>query len=394
MGPRTAVKRLRGLVLIVGVAGGTACAGGGADAASVRTDSAGLTIVTVTADDVPLAWQFDSLFTLGGADSGPQAFYQLRDGVVGTDGAGDLFVLDTDAKRVVVFDSLGTFVRSMGAPGGGPGELQWPIAMVVAPDGRTGVFDIGKGGLVRFDAGGTALEQVSLRGRYSGGTIHESDDALFVTSRAWGEDPGGPGREELMRFAEGDTVALISVPRPGGQMVELKSCGMSFSGMPPIFTPGLRWAGAQDRIAVAASAGYEVVLLAGTDTTAIVRRPLEPEPADATAAAEEVGDRFRVATSGGVRVCKTDEVVEQVGYAERIPIIAEVVAGPDSTWWVRRRNAAGVDVYAADGSYVGTLPGSAPFPVVALPGRRIASIVTDDLDVERLVVYRVRMVSN
>jgi hypothetical protein len=99
---------------------------------------------------------------------------------------------------------------------------------------------------------------------------------------------------------------------------------------------------------------------------------------------------MRVVAGGGERVCEPEEVVRERGYAERIPIIAEIAAGPDGTWWVRRRAHGGADVFAADGEYLGTLPGSAPYPLLALPGTRIASIAVDSLDVERLVVYRVR----
>ena len=195
------------------------CGGGDARPAVTRVDSAGVEIVTYDGPDVTLAWTFDSLFALGGSDEGEDSFYAVRGRVVRADAAGNLYVLDASAKRIVVFDSAGVFVRAMGGPGGGPGEMEWPIALAVAPDGRAGAYDI----------------------------------------------------------------------------------------------------------------------------------------------------------------------------AKRIPIIAEVAAGPDDTWWVRRRDAAGVDVYAADGAYLGTLPPSAPYPLVTLPGSRIAGIVTDELDVERLVIYRVRM---
>ena len=87
-----------------------------------RVDSAGVEIVTYAGPDVPLAWSFDSLFALGGADSGPQSFYQVN-GAVGGDADGNIYVLDTSAKRIVVFDSAGTFVRTMGRPGGGPGSF-------------------------------------------------------------------------------------------------------------------------------------------------------------------------------------------------------------------------------------------------------------------------------
>jgi hypothetical protein len=380
---------MKGLWLLAMGAWCTAC-GGDRRSATTRVDSAGVEIVTYAGPDVPLAWSFDSLFALGGADSGAQSFYQLRGGVVGADAAGSIYVLDAAAKRIVMFDSAGGFLRAMGRPGAGPGEMQWPIALVVTPDGRAAAFDISTGGLAWFGAGGEAGERVPLQGLYNGGTIRATEAGLLLPSRKWDGDPADPGRNELLRIAGGDTVRLVSVPNAGGKVAQFKSCGMSISGVAPIFAPSVRWAAAGDRVAVTTVAGYDFMLLAGADTTQIVRRPLEPEAATAEAAARSVGDRFRVMSSAGEIACKTDEVVSELGFAERIPIIAEIASGPDGTWWVRRREGAGVDVFAADGGYVGTLPGSAPYPLLSLPGNRIASVVTDELDVDRLVVYRVR----
>jgi hypothetical protein len=67
-----------------------------------------------------------------------------------------------------------------------------------------------------------------------------------------------------------------------------------------------------------------------------------------------------------------------------------MASGPDGTWWVRRHAEGGIDVLAADGGYIGTLPDTAPFPVAVLSGSRIAAIVTDELDVDHLVIYRLR----
>jgi len=194
---------------------------------------------------------------------------------------------------------------------------------------------------------------------------------------------------ELLRIAGGDTVRLASKPEPPGSLVELKSCGMSMTGLPPIFTPTLRWGAAGERVAVTTVAEYVLLLLDGADTVHIVRRTLEPEAATAEAAARQVGNRLRVIAPGGERVCDADEVVNQRGIADRIPVVVEIASGPDGTWWVRRHADAGIDVLAADGGYIGTLPPTAPFPVAVLSGSRIAVIVTDELDVDRLVIYRV-----
>jgi hypothetical protein len=376
--------RLAAIVLPLAVA----CGGGGRRALTTRADSAGVEIVSYAGADVSLDWRFDSLFALGGAESGPQSFYELRGGAVGADSGGRLFVLDASAKRIAVFDSSGGVVRLMGKPGGGPGELQWPIALVVTQDGRSAAVDIGKRALVWFASDGAALEQTPMPPGFMGGGMYATANALIYPSRAWGDGASEGGRSELIRAALADTTKLVSVPMPPGKTIQLPSCGMGFTGMTPIFTPEIRWAASGDRIAYVTGAEYEVTL-AGMVSARLVRRPLEPERATEQAALADQGSGMRVSAGGGARVCKPEEVVRERGYADRIPIITEIAAGPDDTWWVRRRNRGGVDVFAEDGEYLGTLAGSAPYPVITLPGHRIATIATDSLDVERLVVYQV-----
>lgn len=367
-----------------------ACGGDGGPPVT-RVDSAGVEIVTYAGPDVPLAWTFDSLFALGGSDDGADTFYEVHRAVVGTDAAGHLYVLDRSAKRIVVFDSTGGFVRAAGGPGGGPGEMEWPGVLAVAPDGRAGAYDFAKGALVWFGPDNAVLDQELIVGGFNGGEVHVSDSGLVLPWRVWGSEVTDAGRDELVRLSRADTVRLISVLGAPGKQTFFKSCSMGISGIPPVFWPSVRWAAAGNRVAVTTVARYEVLLFSGTDTTHVIRRPLEPAAATTEAAAQEIGDAFRVRTSVGERVCDTHEVVEQLGVADHVPIIAEIHGGPHGTWWVRRRDAAGVDVFAPDGGYLGTLPGTAPFPALSLPGDRIASIVTDELDVQRLVIYRVHM---
>ncbi len=48
-----------------------------------------------------------------------------------------------------------------------------------------------------------------------------------------------------------------------------------------------------------------------------------------------------------------------------------------------------IDVFQKDGQYLGTLPAGAPFPAALLPDGRIAAYGMDELDVGRIVIYRV-----
>ncbi len=50
------------------------------------------------------------------------------------DRSGQIYVVDNQASGVTVFDAEGTFVRSLGRQGQGPGEFQSPVAVVAAED--------------------------------------------------------------------------------------------------------------------------------------------------------------------------------------------------------------------------------------------------------------------
>ena len=130
------------------------CGAGDAPGVAVaRTDSADVQIVRSIGEDVPLDWTFTPTLTLGGADEGLASFYQLSRSNIAVGPAGDLYVLDRSDHRVVVFDTAGRHLRTLGREGGGPGEIQrFPSGLVVAPDGVVSVHDAGKRGLVRFAA--------------------------------------------------------------------------------------------------------------------------------------------------------------------------------------------------------------------------------------------------
>ena len=127
-----------------------------------RTDSAGVTIVTNLAPDLPLAWTREPVLRLGGEDDGPEAFYRVDVDDVAADAARRLYVLDTGAFQVHVFDEGSRHLRTMGREGEGPGELKHPVALFIMGDGETRVVDLGKRTFIRFAADGSPLPEIPL----------------------------------------------------------------------------------------------------------------------------------------------------------------------------------------------------------------------------------------
>jgi hypothetical protein len=365
-----------------------ACTGSSPSSAVQRADSAGIEIVTYAGDDIPLTWSFTPAFAIGGEDT-EESFYAVDPTTVGVDGRGRLYVLDRDAYRVLVYDADGRYVRSMGGEGGGPGETRFPFAILVSPDGTVGVFDISKRGFVRFGPDGAILDEERLVTGYGGGLIRRVGQSLVLSADELDSDRG-IHTDELIAITGLDTAAIVHIERPAGGVVDLASCGMRIMGIGPVFRPGLRWTPLETSVAVTAVAGYDITVYRERTPVRVLRRTIAPLAATPEIAAAHVGDGMKVQTTGGVRTCDAREVVEQRGVEDVIPAIDDLAEGPDGTLWVRRANEPDgprpIDVFGGDGSYLGTLPEHAPFPVAVL-GSRIVAIEADEMDVERLVVY-------
>jgi hypothetical protein len=297
------------------------------------------------------------VLTLGGADEGPEAFYTLWRSVVTTGRDGSIYVIDRPNHRVVAFDSVGGHRWSVGREGGGPGEFQWPFGVAVGADGTVEVMDIGNRKIERIAADGEYLGSVSLGPEGAIMQMERVDAGLAIELQQ--------GMHEItdkLVIADGaDTTELTSVTPAGTKLVEVPNCPIRIQ-QPPIFAPELTWA-----------AGW-------TQATAEIAAGEFPE-----------GLRLR----GGAIDCNVpaEDFAEARGYAPLVPTIRELLVEPDGTIWVERDwTAPGehpIDIIAPDGSYVGTLPSDVEYPVAFTSAGHAVVIETDDLDVQRLVIYRV-----
>ena len=364
-----------------------ACSDVAATPATVHVDSAGIDIARYDGPDRALSLQLAPRFTLGGKETEEESFNQVYDGVVHADAAGNIHVLDSRAHRALVFDSTGRHLRTMGHEGGGPGEFNLALSFAVSPDGTAGVFDLGKRAIVRYGPGGEVLPELGAPTAYFGGAIHMEGDALIVPQT---ERDSAGASDVLTRVTATGTATLARAPRPAGKSIRLESCGMGFTNMPPLFAPTLRWTARSERVAVAAGAEYEVRVLAGDSLLRVIRRAVAPLPATLAEAKREIGDAMTVRTDGGERRCAAEEVAEQRGYAPVIPAVARLAIDPAGRLWVERGHVRGdpaaIDLYDDRGDYLGTLPAGTPFPTAFLSATRLASISTDELDVNRIVV--------
>ena len=95
-----------------------------------------------TAQDRPLPADFPEVYRAGGLNA-PEWAFLGSSSPAGFDAAGNLYVLDASAGRVVVLDSQGRLARIIGRKGEGPGEFNRAMDLVVWRDGRFAVSDLG-----------------------------------------------------------------------------------------------------------------------------------------------------------------------------------------------------------------------------------------------------------
>lgn len=79
------------------------------------------------------AIQLERVFTIGELQGTSEATFTAISAVA-VDKTGSVFVADPRERRIVVFDSLRRFVRTIGRAGSGPGEFTAPVALMLFAD--------------------------------------------------------------------------------------------------------------------------------------------------------------------------------------------------------------------------------------------------------------------
>ena len=338
----------------------SACSSRDAGPDVVARDSSGVRIVDAPVADAALPWTVTEIRRIGGADSGAASFTEASAWSVGTDRAGRIYVLDRLNVRVAVFDSSGNVLRTMGRQGGGPGEFQFPGSLIVAPDGAASVFDFSKQALVTFAPGGSVVPQFSFQPYgFPAGQVKISGDTLVMVI------PTGGGENEKFRVQnlrivsprESVTIARDSVPTPG--MTMFKCVGMN---IPPPFASDLAWGSNGQLVAVTSRVPYVINYFRGGHLVSSIRRGLAPVTATTEHVRKLYPEGMTVQFGGGGKcTIEAEDIIEKLGAGGDVPFIRALTFGPDGSTWVERYTFKDepkkLDVFAADGRYLGTLTG-------------------------------------
>jgi hypothetical protein len=156
------------------------------------------------------------LGTAGVKGTGPDTFNEPSDVAVAPNG--DIFVADghggeTNA-RIVKFSKDGTFIKTWGRKGSGPGEFDTPHAIAFDSQGRLFVGDRGNSRIQIFDQDGAFLAEWRQFGRPSGIFIDRADTIYVADSES---NPNrNPEYQRGLRVGSAkDGSVSVFIPTPG-----------------------------------------------------------------------------------------------------------------------------------------------------------------------------------
>ncbi|MYH53702.1 MAG: hypothetical protein F4139_12305 [Gemmatimonadetes bacterium] len=334
----------------------------------------------------------------------------------------NLYVFDGQAQEVRVFDSLGTYVETLGRPGEGPGEFSRAEVIALLPDGRLVVRDPGNQRLEVFVPGTGKTEQwgYEVGGLHTGLPLYtDVHGRTFVRTSALGRDDidmhiivFGPDGTQI------DTLLEPSVTyQPPTLLAE--RFGVSSSGQPTHgatiafvpFSPALVWTvHPNGHFLTGLSSEYRIDL-ARDDGVLRIERAAEPVPVHDE---ERAYERERVVR--GMREMDPDWTWDGPPIPEHKPFFYELLAGRDGRIWVRLategrpveneyydpedpgsmpmvwEESVRYDVFEPDGTYLGAVVPPDEFSPYVNPvfdGDYVWGVTRDELGVQRVVRFRI-----
>ncbi len=335
-------------------------------------------------------WRLEEDLRIGVMDGdGPELFGEII--ALRSDALGRIYVADSQASEIRVFDMDGRHVRSFGRTGAGPGELARISGMDWDPDGNLWVMEAGNSRLSVFDTTGTFLTSHRRPGGFSmmpwaGGLDRDGNvyDMNAITA-----DLSSPRRGFIrhdLAFAPRDTFELPEFEQASFDLSD--SAGRRRMSVTVPFTPaqfwtltpaGDFWIGVNDRYRL------HRVSFSG-DTTRIVEKPFTP---------------------GGVTAAERESAIEDLSWfteqggridPSRIPARKPAFGAPfedsDGYLWVAAIAEAGAntafDLFDPEGRYLGRV--QAPVEVRMRPvvhDGAMYTYVRDDLGVPYVVRLRI-----
>lgn len=339
--------------------------------------------------DSTSAWRLAEDLRIGAMEGdGPEVFARVHD--LEVDAYGRIYVLDSQAREIRVFDDAGQNVRTMGGPGSGPGELERPTGFTWAPTWQLWVEDPGNGRYTVYDTAGAVLatHPRKIDGfRFAWAGSFDRTGKLYVD-----------GLRIMEQGWEGVLIGMDSVASPADTFLlpqydppayELVRDGITRSAATVPFAPSLLW-----RLTPDGSVWFGI-----TDSYTLYHRNLE-------------GDTMRIVERSHVALPVTEAEREEalaVDYLREMaaqgakidpglvpeykPAWQGFTLDTDGYLWVipvlADEKMSAFDVFDPDGRYLGRIPFGVQIqarnPIPIIRGNRLYAVIQDELGVQHVV---------
>jgi hypothetical protein len=398
------------LLLAVSLA---ACSGGATRWAGTMSDSAGVTIVSNPETGVWAPgeeWTLQEDLRIGALEGEPE--YQFGQiGFIAVDSKDQIYVIDIQAQHIQVYAPDGSYVRTIGQRGSGPGELQGAALVLVAPGDTLLVPDVQNQRINRYAPDGSSLGSVRIdlqqglpivfQGTDNGmmaqqvrqfalpgqPTIENPQDAIRTLA------PDGSIQDTLLTFASGETFRL------SGGAPQFK-----------FYSPEPAWDISDDRLLFAVNDDYRIGVYSTTgEMERVIKKTFERKPVaqrDKDALMTFLENAW---ADAGVPAQAIAQLKQNVSYGEFFPAFATLTTGPAETTWVQHIQAASElsedeyaawnpiedtggadwDVFDAQGRYLGVVTMPRRFAPRIFRGEDVYGVWRDELDVQYIVKLRI-----
>jgi hypothetical protein len=373
-------------------------------------DSAGVVIIENTDQGIwseTGAWTLEEELRIGTLGGDPH--YQFGQvGTIAVDSNDHIYVSDVQAQEVRVFSQEGEYLRTVGKPGSGPGELALGATVLLLSPGDTLLIpDVRNRRINRFGPDGESLGSVPLE-QEKGRQLRYNLTALGGMSAQ--VRPVGRGGQP-----PADSMDAIVVIEPSGllgdTLLKFPSGGL-FQG-PGIhyFTPEPWW-DVTDSLTVVYGVNNEYRIgYYGSDGSIrrIISRPSEPKLITERDIRAFFAYLDRAWLDAGVAPSRLAANHAAVHFAEFLPAFSAFHTGYQGSLWVQPVQAPGLlsdeeielynfiedfgsydwDVFDGEGRYLGVVPMLPRFTPRVFLGDKIYGVQRDELDVQYVVRVRV-----
>ncbi len=352
------------------------------------------------------AWTVEPVLSLGGLDADPEYQFGEVSGV-DVDGAGNIYVADKQAQHVRVFSPSGELLRVIGRPGEGPGEFGAYIGGVFSIGNEIVVPDVSSRRVSYFDLEGAFLRSerfdvergIPIRWDVAAGRL-VAQRRLIVP----GDQTASTGDVVVTLAPDAQQVDTI-LQLPLGQSVQVTG------GLPKIvqFMPEPVWDAAPDgRVAVAMTDAFELEVHSPAGELEWVASIPSPDVPVRDSHRRAVEQSFReMYRTQGIPPNVSEEVIARMEFADRLPVVADIMFGPRDTLWVREftppdefaddrvrvsvqdMGALNWRVLDSTGRYLGDVSFPVDFRPTRVIGDRFYGVSRDELDVPTVQVFRV-----